>query len=59
MLEIKNVPRNSVCKITFEDEVEHQATEVRCLVCYEQRDIGDSTHLKKYIFIRSCQIINV
>jgi hypothetical protein len=36
-----NAPRNSVCKINFEDEVEHRATELRCLVCYEQRDIGD------------------
>ena len=43
----KKVPRNSVCKITFEDEVEHQATELRCLVCYNQRDIGDSNTLKK------------
>jgi len=41
MLKMTNAPRNSVCKITFQDEVEHQATELRCLVCYEQPDIGE------------------
>jgi hypothetical protein len=29
-------------KITLEGEVEHQATELWCLVCYKQRDTGDS-----------------
>jgi len=44
MLKIKNAPRNSVFKITFEDEVEHRTTELKCPVCYKQRDIGQSKH---------------